>query len=359
MEHVEPEDQAMGAALLPEHMSLYLIGSVAVGVIIVEGPTPDLKFSDAEKTKVAAEVQLGLTWLAKQEPKASITWAFDIQVVQLDVPADPSLSGYQALEGHWRDPAMKKLGFAPNWLGVRDYVKSIRRTKGTRWGYVAYFTKYPVHHFAYALQPRLVMHYQNDGWGPENIDRVFTHETGHIFGAPDEYASSGCKCPPKFGYLREPNGNCQNCASPFVECLMAANTWAMCAHTPVHLGWRDSDNDGTLDPVDPMGNPLIDLGRLCSTLPFLCQLLGLGRPAGVTGGIGLVGGVAGGVVGEVPPQPRPESVPTYLLRRVLSDAEMAKVEAAVQAEERQYLEAVERKLRAAADALRSEADTGS
>ena len=33
------------------------------------------------------------------------------------------------------------------------------------------------------------MHLDNDGWGQSNLDSVFAHETGHIFGAPDEYAS--------------------------------------------------------------------------------------------------------------------------------------------------------------------------
>lgn len=30
------------------------------------------------------------------------------------------------------------------------------------------------------------------GFNPFGIDRVFAHETGHIFGAPDEYANSAC-----------------------------------------------------------------------------------------------------------------------------------------------------------------------
>ena len=38
------------------------------------------------------------------------------------------------------------------------------------------------------------MQYAIDGWGPNNIDRVFAHETCHIFNAPDEYAASGCDC---------------------------------------------------------------------------------------------------------------------------------------------------------------------
>ena len=193
------------------------------------------------------------------------------------------------------------------------------------------------------------MQYANDGWGPDNIDRVFTHETGHIFGCPDEYAASGCSTTTKAGYLREVNGNCQNGATAFTPCLMAGNTWEMCTYTPTHFGWRDTDGDGALDPVDPVGNPnpLVDLGRLCSLFPVICQIFGLGGvpggPVGVAAGVGV--GVAGGG------QARPEAVPVELLRQVLTPAEMARVEKAVRAEELQYLEALERKLRTAADVI--------
>ena len=82
-------------------------------------------------------------------------------------------------------------------LGVNEYVKNDPPEPRRRAGATsALFTKYPTAHFAYALKPKLVMQYSNDGWGPDNIDRVFTHESGHIFGCPDEYASSGCNCTP-------------------------------------------------------------------------------------------------------------------------------------------------------------------
>jgi hypothetical protein len=349
MTHVS-DAPARAVGLIGEETSGYLIGAVAVGLIIVEGPTADLQFSEAERTKVVAEVQEGLTWLGGREPKAGVTFAYDIRVVRVDRAPDPSLSGYEPLESHWRDPAMAKLGFAPNFGGVREYAKAIRANLATKWTYVAYFTRYPVHHFAYASKPRLVMHYANDGWGPDNIDRVFTHETGHIFGAPDEYAASNCSCDTKAGYLREVNGNCERCAASFTPCLMAANTWAMCSFTPVHLGWRDSDGDGSMDPVDPVGNPnpLIDLGRLCARFPFLCSLIGRAAPGGAEEGVRV--GMTGAIAGEPPA----ESVPVELLRQVLTAAEMARVEAAVEAEEDRYLEALERKLRTAADQIARE-----
>jgi hypothetical protein len=335
------EDDVLGA---PEHaaedMSPYLIGSVAVGIIMVEGPRPELRFSAAERVKIAAETQEGLTWLAKQEPRASVTWAYDIRTVQVDVKPDPRKTGYEPLESHWRNPAMKKLGYSANMQGVRDYVATTRKNLGARWGYVAFFTKYPLHHFAYALKPRLVMHYDNDGWGPDNIDRVFTHETGHIFGCPDEYGSSQCSCTSRYGYLSEVNGNCERCASPFVPCLMAANTWAMCKYTKTHFGWRDSDNDGIFDPVDPLVNPTFDWRILLRRFPTLFESLGM---QGLT------------LPAASAEQPAQESIPLFLLRRVLSDAEMKRVEEAQRQEEQQYLDAIAQKLSALARDVRAEA----
>lgn len=217
--------------------SAYLEGSVAVGVVIVEGPTADLQFSQAERTTVVAEVQNGLSWLASMNPLGGISFTYDIRIVRINVPPNPSAPDLEAL---WRDPAMGALGFDASWNGVIQYVEQNRTNFGTRWTYCAYFTKYPLGWFAYASigGPRLVMNYANDGWGPTNIDRVFAHETGHIFRCPDEYASSACNCGGSWGRFGLPNTNCENCApGGGVPCLMKANTWAMCSVTPGHLGW--------------------------------------------------------------------------------------------------------------------------
>jgi hypothetical protein len=190
MHHAGESDVLGAPEMAAEDMSPYLIGSVAVGLVIVEGPTADLQFSEAERAKVVAEVQEGLTWLGNREPKASITWAYDIHTVRVTAAPNPTLSGYEPLESLWRNPAMQQMGFSADFQGVRDYVASIRTNLGARWGYVGYFTKYPLNHFAYASKPRLVMNFGNNGWGVDNIDRVFTHETGHIFGCPEAAATA-------------------------------------------------------------------------------------------------------------------------------------------------------------------------
>lgn len=190
-----------------------LTGSVAVGIVIVEGPNDNLKFSQDERTKVVAEVQNGLSWLATQNPEG-LTFKYDIKIVAVEVQPGADTLTFDEKETLWRDPAMTQLGYGTGMGAVTAYIEKLRTDLGTDWTYCGFFTKYPLGHFAYASigGPRLVMNYDNDGWGPDNIDRVFAHESGHIFGAPDEYAASGCNCGGSWGVYFKPNANCANCA---------------------------------------------------------------------------------------------------------------------------------------------------
>ncbi|MDT3443460.1 hypothetical protein [Pseudofrankia sp. BMG5.37] len=251
---IAPDGTSTAGEVGAAPLSSYLEGSVAVGLVLVEGPTADLQFTAAERTKVVAEAQNGLSWLAAANPAADVTFSYDIQIVRLGQAADPSQDD---LEAYWRDPTMAKLGYQANFDGVYDYADEVRGQLGTRWGYVMFVTKYPVRYFAYAAigGPRLVLTYDNDGWGPDNLDRVVAHESCHIFGAVDEYASSGCDCGGAWGRFGVVNGNCDACAAAPVDCLMRGNTFNFCRYTPAHVGW----------------------GRGATGNPLLIQARGLGQ----------------------------------------------------------------------------------
>jgi len=84
-----------------------------------------------------------------------------------------------------------------------------------------------------------VMDFAVDGWGIDNFNLVVAHETGHIFGCPDEYSASNCDCTTRFGRYQVVNGNCERCAPNPVACLMSHNSQAVCDYTRGHLGWNE------------------------------------------------------------------------------------------------------------------------
>ena len=166
--------------------------------------------------------------------------------VDPDYPKPVGL-GWEA-EDKWRDPALAQLGFPAGGDGISQLTTFFQNAVGAQFGYVAFFTKMPTAWFAYAGGLRIVMRRTSgafDTW--TSIDSVFGHETGHIFGAPDEYASSNCVCTSSHGrFIKAVNGNCDNCAASPVSCLMKGNNLtSLCEWTPAHIGW-----EAFLDNID-------------------------------------------------------------------------------------------------------------
>jgi hypothetical protein len=221
-----------------------LSGRIAVGIIMVSGPGRR-KLLKSQQVKIVAEVQNGLSWLAAQSPARDVTWVHDNHHVTVNVPQATGPAGdederYEHFEGPWRDAALAKLGVVRSGLaGVKEYLTKLQADKNASAAYCAFFTLYRVNHFAYCTGPYLVMHYRNDSWGINNLDRVFAHESGHVFGAPDEYEGSECNCSSRFGFFRKANRNCADCApGGGVKCIMKDNDWAMCSVTPYHFGYN-------------------------------------------------------------------------------------------------------------------------
>ena len=72
-------------------------------------------------------------------------------------------------------------------------MQGLRADNPTNWSYVVFFTKFPLNHFAYAIFEKVVIQYENDNWGPDNIHHDFAPESCHIFGASDECGDCNCE----------------------------------------------------------------------------------------------------------------------------------------------------------------------
>jgi hypothetical protein len=177
-----------------------------------------------------------LDFLDDLEPRANITFNYQITPVQVNALPNPNIpkNDFDGREAVWMYEALGLLGFAKNKRGIDQYVSRLNQSNSQ--SFVAFFTKYPLAHFAYALPTLgyLCMNYYNDGWGVENINNVFGHEVCHIFGAADEYGP--CSCDPS-GYYQIPNLNCINCTNNQIPCLMNRNDLVMCQYSRLQLGW--------------------------------------------------------------------------------------------------------------------------
>jgi hypothetical protein len=215
--------------------SLYMTGKIAVGLVVVSGPTADLVFSNDELTTVVSEVVKGLQFLSTAEPGANITFVYDYHALTVSAAAVPACSSYETCESVWRDPALQQLQFSTGLDGCVEFADDLKQNENSNWSYVAFITKYPQHWFAYASGVRLCIAYDKGGWRPDQIHQVFAHESCHIFGAADEY--SPCTCDPT-GYYNVPNDNCESCTTAPVDCLMAGSeNLAVCQWTRGQIGW--------------------------------------------------------------------------------------------------------------------------
>jgi hypothetical protein len=252
--------------------SEYFIGRVAVGIVLPESdgsvdPSSE-DWSEAERSLVLYEITAALDWWAAREPNAHLTFVYD------DGTAAPIATSYEPISRRYSDQSlwigevMARKGYTGTsyFDQVRLYNNALRATYHTDWAFTIFVVDssndwdnhFSDGYFAYAYLggPFLVMTYGNDGYGPYNMDAVAAHEIGHIFLALDQYSGAYQSCTRVSGYLGVENQNSQygDCTSN-VSSIMRGGTWpyrdrAIDEYARGQLGWRDSDSDGILDPVD-------------------------------------------------------------------------------------------------------------
>jgi hypothetical protein len=218
-----------------------LTGKIAVAAIIVSGPG-DLAISDAEKIKIVSEVTAGLQfWTDVAPDSANLQFQLYDYFCPIDAKERKSCPSYSGCHNVFANPALEYLGYRTGRAGRNQLARSIKDESNADGAYLSYFSKYKQKHFAYAYSKGpLYMQYNNDGWGSNQIDRVFAHETGHVFYARDEYGNCGCNDKEYGeGACTARNGNCDECSGILTSCVMKSNTLNVCSYTKKHLGWCD------------------------------------------------------------------------------------------------------------------------
>jgi hypothetical protein len=252
--------------------SQYLVGRVAVGIVLPEssgGVDPSTEnWTADERALVRRELIAALDWWAARQPNAHLTFVYD------DGTAAPIATAYEPIgrrysdQSLWIAEVMARKGYVDNsyFNQVRAYNNALRNAHHTDWAFTIFVVdsssdgdnRFSDGYFAYAYLggPFTVLTYGNNGYGPENMDAVAAHEIGHIFMALDQYYGAHMACTYRSGYLGVENQNSQygGCGSNATS-IMRGQIWpyregAIDQYARGQLGWRDSDGDGILDPMD-------------------------------------------------------------------------------------------------------------
>jgi hypothetical protein len=252
--------------------SEYMAGSVAVGIVLVQcdgslDPCTE-NWTAEEKQLVYDKIVAATRWWASLEPRAHLSFVFDDHFSNpLPTHVEPITRPYTDVE-YWIADAMGALGYNASFYltRVRDYTNQLRAMYHTDWAFTIFVVdssndgdgQFSSGYFAFACLggPFLVMTYNNSGYGPDNMDVVAAHEMGHIFYALDQYHNALQYCTMRSGYLSVENqnsgyGSCAlNVSSIMRNPIIAYSDKAIDSYAAGQIGWRDSDGDGILDPLD-------------------------------------------------------------------------------------------------------------
>jgi hypothetical protein len=261
---------ASGDSIRPGYYqtSAYMAGSVTVGIILMESDgSVDPSTEDwtvDERQQVFEEIVAALDWWTAQEPRARLRFVYDDHFsMPLPTGVEPISRPYQDQQ-LWITDAMSALGYQADsyFTRVRDYNNDLRATYQTDWAFTIFVvdssadrdSQFSNGYFAYAYLggPFMVMTYGNGGYGPDNMDAVAIHEIGHIFCALDQYYSARQPCGRRSGYLDVENQNSEygDCASDVQSIMRAPMAYTIDLYAAGQIGWRDSDGDDILDPLD-------------------------------------------------------------------------------------------------------------
>ena len=268
-----------------------MIGNVYVKVVLLESSGKKDKSTEnwnaTRKAEVKSEISEGLAWwetaFYKRYPNSPVDLIFHTNFDYLDNPFETKyepINRPHTSDKLWVVEYLNAQGYPCTESNVlatfNQYNHDLRLQNNCDWAYTVFVADSKVDpdgeftdgYFAYAYigGPYAQMTYDNSTWTIARMDITLAHETGHIFGALDEYNSGATygsgqssSYTQKGGYYGIKNSNAWNNPTGHqTDSIMASGAlqeavWkSYTSSTPSleMIGWRDSDNDGIIDYLD-------------------------------------------------------------------------------------------------------------
>ncbi len=280
--------------------SRYMLGDIVVAAVLPESngiAEPSTQnWTVSEVTTVQNTTVLGLDKWMQAEPNANITFIYiwadapPTGGVSYTVESDYEAEIHSNFNSNVINSFMATLGYtsASSFTNIRNYLNDLRDTYDSDWAYMIQ-TKDDSSSCgrasAYIYGPVTTIFDCDLRSG-----YVAAHETGHIFGAMDEYCPDACRSPiARYGYLQALNANSAgpgtatgpgffNGNGEGLNNIMKNGGYKIGPYTRGAMGWYDDDGDGVLNIRDTFPNttlyfstigPTIEITGQASVMPLL------------------------------------------------------------------------------------------
>ncbi len=251
-----------------------MIGKIAVAIVYIESDgstdTNEENWTETEKDYMYDYVKEGLNWWHKVEPRAHMRFSLEEYHVTTSyepIRRDTALSN-QTL---WVSEALDQIGAeegASILSRARSFNEKLRKRLNAHWGFILFAVDSS--HFgpcfpdgtagiAWINGPFTLV--ASDCYGTLEGGLV-AHEVGHIFGAYDQYRSSGCACSDRSGYYEVRTENCNaiggcltnetSIMGNFGSISEAWSEHAVDMHARAQMGLIDTNNNNIMDPIDQL-----------------------------------------------------------------------------------------------------------
>ncbi|HXV13670.1 MAG TPA: FlgD immunoglobulin-like domain containing protein [Candidatus Krumholzibacteria bacterium] len=270
-----PRDAQDGSASLT--YADKMAGTVAVTFFLVEsdgtGSDPDSwTWTPEDMQEYMDDTVVGLLWWSNRADDHLDCWvtflinhvsAFDPRCHQW---VEPSLhdNGFVTT---WAANVMTKMGYVSgNHFSKVDAFNAWQEaTYQANSAYSAFIAYNPIgapssfanggYAFAWIYGPYFWSLFRTPGW---THDVVVSHETGHIFGACDEYTGGCSSCNSTCSAYGGNNENCEDCNPLSRPCMMRSNENGLCQYTKTMIGW-DASSPCAPPPPAPLPTPTLAL----------------------------------------------------------------------------------------------------